>query len=280
MPLGSPLDGRRKFLRGVFAFGLLLTAVAWWQKGDLPEVDGLRDELFQEPVQVAKTGENFDFTYKGARVEVEPVADYTMWGLVVSHNNIKSIADIYHDSSSVDTKDLCVVWGDSLVNGSYLDVEFWSGPWTCYYRYPAGNTFQGMHLGNNHMITGSESLRDQLASVKIGDQIEVRGQLVNYQMEDWQDWWRKSSTVRHDSGNGACEVIYFDEIDILEAGTPIWYLLFKIGLGLLVVVPLLFIHTLWIDAGRTKAVLAPDPQVPAELPDVWGGEVGPESSPS
>ena len=72
--------------------------------------------MFRVPEQTEIDDGTFDFTYKGQRVEVEPVADYEMWGLVVSHNNIKSIADIYHDSSSVDTKDLCVVWGDSLRN--------------------------------------------------------------------------------------------------------------------------------------------------------------------
>lgn len=269
----SPLEARRQWLGRAFALGLAVTALAWTQKGDLPSVAELRPELLQEPVQKDLEGPLFTFDYKGQQVEVQPVADYEMWGLVVSHNNIKSIADIYHDSSSVDTKDLCVVWGESLRNGSYRKVDFWSGPWTCYFRYPPGNEFQGRDLGNNHMITGSESLRGQLANVRIGDQIRVKGRLVNYRMEDWRDWWRRSSTVREDAGNGACEVIYFDQIDTLQAGTPLWYLLFRVGLAFLVVVPLLFVHSLWLDAGRSKSALAPEEPMPVEMPDVWTGEV-------
>ncbi len=271
--LASPLDGRRRRLRLLFVVAASLTALAWWQKGDLAPVSELRAEMFQEPIQTDIEGENFEFTYKGKRVDVDPVAEYEMWGLVVSHNNIQSVSDIYHDSSSVDTKDLCVVWGESLRNGSYQDVEFWSGPWTCYYRYERGSTFQGMHLGNNHMITGSDALRDQLAGVRKGDQIRVKGQLVNYHMEDWRNWWRRSSTNRFDSGDGACEVIYFTELEVLQAGTPGWYLAFRIGLGLLLLVPLLFLHTLWLDAKRSERERAPSADVPAQLPDVWTGEV-------
>ncbi|MEM9408164.1 MAG: hypothetical protein AAGA81_19165 [Acidobacteriota bacterium] len=269
----SPLEARRRLLGRAFVIALAITALAWTQKGDLPAVGDLRPEMLQEPVQVDVEAPPFHFEYKGQKVEVQPVADYEMWGLVVSHNNIQSIADIYHDSSSVDTKDLCVVWGESLRNGSYLDVDFWSGPWTCYFRYSAGNPFQGRDLGNNHMITGSAALRDQLANVRIGDQIRVRGRLVNYRMEDWRDWWRRSSTNRDDAGNGACEVIYFDQIDTLQAGTPLWYLLFRLGVGLLIVVPLFFVHSLWIDAGRSRQDLAPETPMPAEMPDVWTGEV-------
>ena len=270
--LRSPLEGRRRLLQRLFVFACALTALAWWQRGDLPTVDELRQEMFRVPVQTETDARPFDFTYKGKRVEVEPVADYEMWGLVVSHNNIKSIADIYHDSSSVDTKDLCVVWGDSLRNASYLQVDFWSGPWTCYFRYPQGTPFEGMDLGNNHLITGDAALRKKLSSVRIGDQVRVKGRLVNYRMEDWREFWRRSSTVRHDAGNGACEVIYFDDLEVLEAGTPLWYLLYRLGMGLLVAVPLLFVHSLWLDAKRSEAAHAPDPVVPDELPDVWPGE--------
>ena len=98
-------------------------------------------------------------SHEGRTVRVRPVAEYQLWGLVVSHNDIESVADIYHDSSSIDTKDLCVVWGSNLESGELDKVSFESGPWTCYYRYPEGVRFAGSKMSNNHMITDRESLR-------------------------------------------------------------------------------------------------------------------------
>ena len=136
---------------------------------------------------------------------MEPVATYELWGLVVSHNNIHSVADIYHDSTSVDTKDLCVIWGANLEDSDYQRVDFKSGPWTCYFSYPGDARFDHTALGNNHLITDDPWMRRVLDDVRVGDQIRLAGLLVNYQMDDWQGFWRRTSTTRDDSGCEALE---------------------------------------------------------------------------
>ena len=115
-----------------------VTAISWYFKGSLAEPSDIDSALLQPPLQEPLEAEPFSFVYKGKECLVEPVATYELWGLVVSHNNIHSVADIYHDSTSVDTKDLCVVWGDNLDSDDYRRVDFKSGPWTCYFRYPQG----------------------------------------------------------------------------------------------------------------------------------------------
>jgi hypothetical protein len=248
-------------------------ALSFKLKGALPDASAMLPEMQQEPVQTETEREPFGITYRGKNVAVVPVAEYELWGLVVSHNNIESIADIYHDSSSIDTKDLCVVWGSNLVNGDLEKIRFKSGPFFCYYWVPNGAQFRGRELSNNHMITDDKALRAQLADVNIGDQIRFKGALVNYQVEDWQDFWRASSTIREDGGGGACEVVYFEEIEVLQAGTPFWYLLFDLTRLLLVVVPLLWLHTIWIDAQAAKSIYAPEPAFDGPAPDVWPGAI-------
>ena len=201
------------------------------------------------------------------------MADYELWGLVVSHNNIQSVADIYHDSSSVDTKDLCVVWGNSLLSEELGKVSFESGPWTCYYSYPEGVRFNGAEMSNSHLVTDQETRRDALDEVRIGDQIRVKGALVNYQVDDWREFWRRSSTVRTDGGNGACEVLFFDELEVLVPGTPLWYFLFHATLFLLALVPLIFVHSIWLDSMRLAKVAHREPAFDGAAPDIWPGEV-------
>lgn len=242
------------------------------RKGRPPAPAAIDPALLEEPSQTLTQREPFEFVYRGHAVRVRPVADYELWGLVVSHNNIRSVADIYHDSSSVDTKDLCVVWGSNLQSGALDQVEFESGPWTCYYRYPPGVRFRASQMSNNHLVTDQAALRAALDDVRVGDQIHVKGALVDYQVDDWREFWRRSSRVRTDGGNGACEVLFFDELEVLVRGTPFWYALYRGALFLLALVPLLFLHSLWLDAKRSASAAARKPAFSGPAPDIWPGE--------
>lgn len=270
--LQDSLDGRRRVL-GVVALVLVaLSILAWTRKGGFPAPSAIDPALLNPPLQEATEREPFEFTHEGHTVRVRPVADYELWGLVVSHNDISSIADIYHDSSSVDTKDLCVVWGSNLQSGEVGRVTFESGPWTCYYSYPEGVRFQGSEMSNNHLVTDNEALRAALDDIRIGDQIHVKGALVNYQLDDWRDFWRRSSTVRTDGGNGACEVLFFEDIEVLVPGTPFWYGLFHATLLLLALVAALFLHSIAVDSLRFAKAARRKPAFEGAAPDIWPGE--------
>lgn len=229
---------------------ILLTSIAWFRKGRLVPPDEIETVLLREPVQVSIQTEPFSFEYKNRLCRVEPVARWEQWGLVVSHNNIKSVADIYHDSSSVDTKDLCLIWGANLQGSDYQRVDFKSGPWTCYFSYGSGVEFHHQALGNNHLITDDSAVRHILDEVRVGDQVHLSGLLVNYQMEDWQGFWRRTSTSRTDSD---CEVVFLEEIEILKRGTPGWYTAYRTGWLLILSVPVLYIFLMWLEAGNTDS---------------------------
>jgi hypothetical protein len=270
-PLAAPLDSRRRKL-GIAALALFaLLLLSWNRKGALPSPAQIDPALLQAPVQETTAREPFEFPYRGHTIRVRPVAEYELWGLVVSHNDIRSIADIYHDSSSVDTKDLCVVWGSNLQSGELAKVSFDSGPWTCYYRYPEGVRFRGSEMSNNHLLTDQESLRSALGDVRVGDQIHVKGALVDYQVDDWRDFWRRSSRVRNDGGNGACEVLFFEELEVLEPGTPVWYRLFHGSLWMLAAVGALFLHSIWVDSMRLARAARSPSALAGPPPDIWPG---------
>jgi hypothetical protein len=63
----------------------------------------------------------------------------------------------------------------------------------------------------------------------------VRGYLVDYTtFKDGRPaGTRVSSEVRTDTGNGACEVLYVESLDLLGSANRAWRIAYKTALGLL-----------------------------------------------
>lgn len=236
--------------RGSIA-ALALFALSWWAKGRLPEPGQIRPESLPAPVQEETGREPFGFPYEGRECRVRPVASYEITGVVVTHNDIHSFADIYHDASSVDTKDLCIVWGGNLESGEYREVEFWSGPFTCYARWRAESRFDMAGISNSHLITDDESIRRAIAGVRVGDQVRLRGLLVDYQMDDWEGFWRRTSTRRDDSD---CEVVFVESVEVVARATPGWYALHRLARFLLAALPLAWVALFALQAHRGESV--------------------------
>jgi hypothetical protein len=255
---------RRLVGRG-FVAALLLLAASWYAKGRPIVPEQIDAALLRDPVQRSTSRQPFTFEYAGRACRVRPVAEYELHGLVVSHNDVESFADIYHDASSVDTKDLCVLWGSSLETADFHQVDVSSGPFTCYFRYPAGIRFDPEELANNHLITDDPTIREQLAHVNVGDQVRVAGLLVDYQMDDWGTFWRETSTVRDDDD---CEVVFVERLDVLRRGAPGWNRAYRASWVLLAALPVVYAGLMWLEAG-------PPPAERRDRPAVGAGRRGP-----
>jgi len=243
-------------LRRLSAIGLLLSAalfgLARWMEDSLPAPDRLLPAVDSTPSQGPTDAATFDFEYKGKRCEVRPVASYELTGLVVSHNDIRSFSDIYHDATSVDTRDLCVIWGENATSGAYREVEFWSGPFTCYWSRMPETRFRRDGISNNHLITDRPEIRAALEGVHRGDQVRLSGLLVDYRMEDWGDFWRRTSRTRRDA---TCEVVFLDELEVLERHRPAWHAAGRAAKPLLVLFPLVWIGVTILEARRGRTTL-------------------------
>lgn len=233
-------------------------AAGWWYKSQLPYPNEIIQAARSAPQQERTSSSSFDFDYGGVTYRIQPVAEYQLTGLVVSHNNTSGIGDIYHDSNSVDLKDLCLIWGSSFKNLAYQKVSFSSAPWTCYVKAQdrkVWEQFDMYQLSNNHLIGATAEVRRIIKSVRIGDQVAIRGQLVRYFPENQPGLARNTSMVRTDTGNGACEVIFVEEISILKRGNPGWNTLWngsKTALGLVVAAKFLMFLFMPLQIYRPK----------------------------
>ena len=189
--------------------------------------------MLNDPIQKPTRARPFDFDYRGEQYLVEPAADYELWGVVVTHNNITGMTDITHTQDSVDIKDICVVWGNNIKSNDYREVSYSSGDFTCFFSYGRRLRFYHNELSNNHLLSDDEQVRNVIRDVEIGDQVHLKGMLVNYAWASRPGWQRNSSTTREDTGKRACEVVYVDKFEILKSSNATANTIFAVSAWLL-----------------------------------------------
>ena len=241
---------RDHVLTGLVLASLCLFAVSWWQKGVLPTHKEIEPALMNSPIQSKTSRKPFQFHYRGEDYLIKPKAEYEIWGLVVTHNNITGITDVMHTSDSVDLKDLCVIWGANLVEDDFRKVSYSSGDFICYFQYPSGVYFAHNKLSNNHLLSDRESVRELIRNARVGDQIYFKGMLVDYSPKSNPRWVRRTSLNRNDTGNGACEVVFVEDFKIIKQGNPAWHLLYTITLWLTILLAAVKLYTAIFPAKR------------------------------
>jgi hypothetical protein len=145
------------------------------------------------------------------------------------------------NDESLDTRDIAVIWGDNLRSNDFHKVEYNNSDTRVHWQHPRGVTFDDQCISNNHLITDNKRIREQISKVHIGDQIRIKGWLVDYQNVEVSGYWRKSSLSRKDVGDGACEVIFVKELEILKPATPGWYKLYDYGWKGIIIIPVIML---------------------------------------
>lgn len=222
----------KQIIKVSFLLFLVLWVVALTQKYRLPSKDLISASLFQEPLQTNTTKEPFSLTVKQETYNIKPVYEYELYGLVVSSHRSSSWMDISHDEwkDYLNVEDLCVVYADNISSEVYQHLKFHSGDWTCYYKWSASEEqkfhvsqkYKTQHLSNNHILSEDPVLSQRILSVKKGDQIYLKGYLVNYANQRWPSSMRNSSVSREDTGGTACEVVYVTDFQILNRANEFW----------------------------------------------------------
>jgi hypothetical protein len=237
------MDSRRSTgLRGLARFVLPAAAVAlvasFVLRYRLPDTSRILEPLLQNPVQTeADVPEPFDVERRGITYTVTPLFSYEIWGLVVSYHHSASFIDISHRQwkDFINTKDICVLWGRNVETGVYKRMSFKNRDFTCFYRYPdedARRLFTENALSNNHILPADPLVADAVIKARTGDQVHLKGWLVSYGIKG-TPYARRSSTVRNDRGNGACEVVYVTEFEVLREANAAWRTLFKVSIVLI-----------------------------------------------
>ena len=178
-----------------------------------------------EPLQVETEQLPFKSQAGGQEYVITPKFDYELQGVVVSYHNADSFTDIWHHKRWLDflnERDVCVIWGDNVVSGVYKDIEFSSDSWTCWFSWKdnaINRRFKPDAVSNNHLLVDEANIRTTLMQAELGDQIRLKGQLAEY-ANPANAFRRGTSTVRTDTGNGACETVYVTDFEIIKKANP------------------------------------------------------------
>jgi len=177
-------------------------------------------ELANEPLQSSAGTAGPGAVYTRADgVTFIPLASYTIWAKVVG---LRSYAG-YDKGASGFPIDLALVWGDVAKSdyNKYVSFNFsdtsstneWlesrlkteTQPWTMgYYQ---------SHVSNNHICPANQNLYNAIMSVKKGDQVILKGYLVEAKTSAGKRIMA-SSQIRTDTGGGACETFYVQSVQI------------------------------------------------------------------
>jgi len=229
--------GLRRLAKFLLPVAAVVLIVSFFFRNRLPDKSQILEPLLQNPIQT-KEGVSgpFEVVRKNVTYTVTPLFDYELWGLIVSYHHAASFIDVSHRqwNDYLNTKDICVLWGKNVETGVYKRMKFKNRDFTCFYRYPdreTGRLFAESCLSNNHLLPADMMVEEAVLKARTGDQVHFKGWLVSYGQKG-APYSRGSSTVRTDRGNGACEVVYVTEFEVLREANAAWRALYKLSLGL------------------------------------------------
>ncbi len=218
----------KKIIKILLLISVTLFVYSYFRKDNLPDKEDVLNQLYQDPVQTETDMPSFIRERGGVVYNITPLYNYELYGLVVSYHHTKNWWDYYHKEwkDFINIKDICVLWGDNIKTEVYKQMKFKSGSWTCYNEFKRNtdrevwSKFKNNSGSNNHILSDDETINETIMNAKRGDQIYLKGYLVNY--SHGEGFQRGTSTTRDDTGNGACETIYVTDFQILKKANPLW----------------------------------------------------------
>jgi hypothetical protein len=200
------MDDLREWLRerwGLLSVGILalVMGVLWWQGRPVVQPPGILAPL--DPRQTEPEAPAA-WTYREHRFT--SLARFELRARVLAVERYR-----FDRAAELSPVDFALGWGpmsDSRILEAITIRQqdrwyFWSSPEL---PIPASEVIS--HSANMHLIPATRGVERRLLSVRQGQVVELRGQLVRADGKDGWHW--ASSLSRTDTGDGSCEVIWVE----------------------------------------------------------------------
>ncbi len=134
-----------------------------------------------------------------------PRAKFSLTARVLATERYRSDA-----ASAIIPIDIAFGWGPMSDTGLISQLKISQSGRFYFWRYE--NQASAPHdviirsSANMHLIPANSSTKDTLLAARVGDVLELDGELVDIKRRD--GWSMNTSLTREDSGGGACEIIY------------------------------------------------------------------------
>ncbi|HEY6544870.1 MAG TPA: hypothetical protein VIZ64_08255 [Dokdonella sp.] len=156
-----------------------------------------------------QTSPSDDAPFEFAGFELTPLADFELEARVLSREDYT-----FGTESELSPTDLALGWGRMSDSAVIEQLEIGQSARFYHYRWrdqppiPAAEIVRSS--ANMHLIPADETVARDLARVRVGQLVDLRGRLVEARRADGWGW--RSSLTREDSGGGACELVFVDSI--------------------------------------------------------------------
>jgi hypothetical protein len=191
---------------------LLAVAVLGYYGLSCPHASGTGEpiDVSRDPLQTATGRPSFDIATRKGPVTLDPRAAFDAAAVVAGDEHYR-----FDDGAFLVPVDLVMTWGKLPEEPYKSEVSY--GQITRYYFWhtPASDLdlrYIETHSANMHLIPADDNVRRALLSVGRGDRVRVQGLLVNARRDDGFHW--TTSMTREDTGPGACELVWVEQIQI------------------------------------------------------------------
>jgi len=178
----------------------------WWLQADLPRSAGV--VAGRAPIQSALTDPVPALSKPGYRIK--PLAVFALEARVLGVERYR-----FDRGAELSPVDLALGWG-RMSDSAILDrIKITQGERFYYWStadYPIPRREIETSSANVHIVPGNESVLRQLATIRRGHVVHLKGYLIDVQGAD--GWLWKSSLTRTDTGRGACELIWVERLDV------------------------------------------------------------------
>ncbi|NQY42825.1 MAG: hypothetical protein HRT87_05750 [Legionellales bacterium] len=146
---------------------------------------------------------------KNLNSELELIGEYIITGIIISISN----QEFTNETNLIN---LCILWGKNISLYKKGGYDCWHEQGQCVLKMSqqSKQDFVIANFSNSHILLPSDTLLKKADNLQIGDQVKITGELVNIKNLKTNEWL-KSSIIRDDIGDGACEILLAKDIEIL-----------------------------------------------------------------
>jgi len=204
-------DGPRLRERAGLWYWLLVAAIVfggihWYRHRELTHPPGVLapDDPEQTTLEAATA---FD---AAGGYRIQPLASFSLTARVLSRED-------YHLDRLAELvpTDLALGWGPMSDSAVLKDIDISQGGRFYFWStrsFPIPRRDIEIHSANMHLIPADAAVRRELRRVRTGSIVHFDGELVEVAARD--GWHMRSSLTRDDTGDGACELVWVEHLDL------------------------------------------------------------------
>ncbi len=194
-----------RWMTRIALFLIVCIIALFWVKDPYPRK--ANPQMMLAPTITPASKKPFETKVQGITYAITPLNNYQVHGIVVAKNEPRKrvAADVTKDFNIVD---LCVIWGENLKKNAYKSMYFRAGSLSCTFDPKTIKT----DSATIHVMSDSHFLSKKAASIQVGDQITLTGQLAKYAIAK-----QTPDTTPHNA-NKSGDFLFLDSVHIFSRG--------------------------------------------------------------